>query len=193
MALDFGNQLQAYRADSGRPFKPRKGFKSWLLGNPSLIRQVPKYSPEIQGGVNELLSQGFQNLQNPYQGFENISDQARHQYNTQTIPGIAERFAAVPGGQRSSAFQAALGGSGEDLERGLAGMKEQFGQQNRMNSLKQVLIGLQNQPSFDFSRRQGGALENIFAPLLGGQAERYGGPMAGGLVDILKGLLPFLL
>jgi hypothetical protein len=188
--------LQAYRPDTGRTFKPRSGFESWLFGNPETFRQKPRYTPEIQGNVNEVLQQGFQGLQNPYQGFQNIANEATHQYNTQTIPGLAERFAAVPGGQRSSAFQAALGGSGEDLQRSLAALKEQFGMQNRESLLNQIGFGLKNQPEFEHLERQGGALENILAPLLGGTARQYGGEWGnagGNLISILGRLLPFLL
>lgn len=173
----FSNQLQSFRADTGKSFKPRSGFKNWFSGNPEMFRQAPKYSPQIQQSVNDLLSQGFQNLQNPYQGFENIANQAENQYNTQTIPSIAERFAAVPGGQRSSAFQAALGGSGEDFQRGLAAMKEGFGQQNRQQALGQIGFGLQNQPEFMYSPKQRGWLEGLLGPLLGGG--NYQGAMGG--------------
>ena len=191
-SMPYGNQFQAYRSDTGQPFKPRTGFKKWLLGNPSHFRQMPKYSPEIQGGINELLQQGFQGLQNPYEGFQNISNEATRQYNTQTIPSIAERFASVPGGQRSSGYLAALGGSGEDFQSKLAAMKEMFGQQNRQSSLNQIGFGLKNQPGFSQSRHAG-ILEGFLGPLLSNQAEQYGGQGTGEWVSALAGLLPFLL
>lgn len=193
MVQQFGNQLQAYRGDTGKQFQPRSGFKNWFSGNPEMFRQAPRYSSEIQQSINDLLSQGFQGLQNPYQGFENIANQAEHQYNTQTVPGLAERFASVPGGQRSSAFQAALGGSGEDFQRSLAALKEGFGQQNRQQSLGQIGFGLQNQPEFIHSPKQTGWLESLF--LLPGLAGgNYQGAAGGNDIafKILGQLLPML-
>lgn len=194
--MAYPNNLTAYRGDTNQPFQPRSGFANWLSGNPELFRQAPKYSPEIQGDINSLLQQGFKGLQNPYQGFENISNEATHQYNTQTIPSIAERFAAVPGGQRSSAFQAALGGSGEDFQRSLAAMKEGFGQQNRQQSLQQIGFGLQNQPEFMHQPKQRGWLEGLLGPLASGG--NYQGAMGGQeegmqlLQQLFMKLLPLL-
>lgn len=61
--------------------------------------------------------------------FEPIKQQALSQFKTQTLPSITERFTAVPGGQRSSAFQAAINGSGEDFQRSLAVLETQHNQQ----------------------------------------------------------------
>lgn len=55
--------------------------------------------------------------------FEPIKQQAISQLRTQTLPSIAERFAAIPGGQRSSAFQAAISGSGEDFQSSLTALE----------------------------------------------------------------------
>jgi hypothetical protein len=185
--------LQSYRADTGKPFTPRSGFWSWLQGNPGMIRQVPVHSPEIQGDINSLLSSTFQGLQNLQSGFEPIAQQAQNQFQTQTVPGLAERFTAMGGGQRSSAFQNALGSAGSGLQQNLAAMGSQYGLQNRTGLLDQLKLGLLNQPKYEFTTRQGGALENIFGPLLGGQAGKYGGQGAQDFVSILTGLLPYLL
>ncbi len=191
MTNDFG--LTAYRGDTGQQFQPRSGFKSWLLGNPGMFRQTPKYNPEIQGQLQQLLQQGFQGLQNPYQGFDNISNEATRQFETQTIPGIAERFTGMGGGQRSSAFQAALAGSGEDFKSKLAAMKEMFGQRSREQALGQIGFGLKGQPEFTQYGRQGGALQNLLGPLLGNQADQQFGQGSGEWIKALAGLLPYLI
>jgi hypothetical protein len=177
MPNQFSNQLQTIRGDTGQPFQQRTGFNKWARGNPELFRQVPKYSGDIQNSVNQLLQQGFQGLQNPYQGFENISNEATRKYNTETIPGIAERFASVPGGQRSSGYLATLGGSGEDFQSKLAAMKEMFGQQNKQQSLQQIGFGLQNQPNFVHTPKNRGWFEGLLGPALGGGGYEgaYGG------------------
>lgn len=187
------NGLQAYRGDTGQPFQPRSGIGNWFNGNPEIFRQVPKYTPGVQNGVNNVLQQGFENLQNPYQGFDNISNNAINQFNTQTVPSLAERFTSLGGGQRSSAFQSALGGAGADLQSNLASMRELFGQQNRGQSLQQIGFGLQNQPDFLHSPKQRGWLEGLLGPLLGGG--NYQGAQGGqqeALQQILK-YLPLLL
>jgi hypothetical protein len=191
MAQSLG--LQNYRADTGKAFKPRSGFWKWLQGNPSMISQIPLHTPEIQGNINNLLSSTFQGLQNPQQGFQPIAEQAQNQFETQTVPALAERFTAMGGGQRSGAFRSALGNAGANLQSNLAAMGAQYGLQNRSGLLDQLKLGLLNQPKFGFSQRQGGALENILGPLLGGQASYYGGENAGEFVKMLTGLLPFLL
>lgn len=186
-----GTSLQSFRGDTGKSFKPRTGFMSWLLGNPDTFRQIPKHSADIMQQLQGLLSQGFQGLQNPYQGFEDISNEAVHRYQTEGVPSLAERFTSMGGGQRSSAFQSALASGQGDLQRSLAAMKQGFGQQNRQGLLEQLNLGLKNQPEFQHMDRQGGALENIFAPFLSNKVNQSGGP--GDIISILGKLLPLLL
>lgn len=183
----------SYRADTGKQFKPREGVGKWFLGNPELFRQVPKYSPEIMGSINQLLQNAFQGIQNPQAGFEPFAQQARTQFETQTIPGLAERFTSMGGGQRSSAFQNALGSAGAGLEQNLAALGSQYGLENRMGLLKQLMTGLQAQPKFEFTNRQGGFLNNVLGPIFGNYATQAGGQQAGDLTRMLVDFLPFLL
>lgn len=55
----------------------------------------------------------------------------------QTVPTLAERFTALGGGQRSAAFQGALGGAGRELGLGLAAQGEQQNQFNQQLGLQQ--------------------------------------------------------
>lgn len=96
-------------------------------------------------GQQQLLQQGLNQVNNPYQGFEPIADQARTQFNTQTIPSIANRFTNMgEGAQRSSAFQGALGAAGSQFEQGLAAMKSQYGFQNRAQGAQLAGQGLES-------------------------------------------------
>lgn len=104
------------------------------------FQQQPLYNPQQQAAFSQLLSQGLSNSD-----FNPIEQRARSQFNQQTIPSLAERFTSMGGGQRSSAFQGALGAAGAGLEEGLAALRSQHG-------LQQLGMGLT--PQF----------ENIYFP-----------------------------
>lgn len=182
----------AYRGDTGQPFSPRTGFSNWLQGNPELFQQIPKYSPGMMQGLEQLFSQGLEGIQNPQAGFQPFADQAINQFNTQTIPGLAERFTAMGGGQRSSAFQNALGSSGANLNQNLAALGSQYGLQNRAGLLDQLKLGLT--PSFETIHRprQGGVLQGLIPPGLGGGNYQSSWGNQSDLVSLIGKLLPFL-
>lgn len=119
-------------------------------------QELAKFDPETQKTIMGLFQSAAQG--NP-QGFQPIEDRARQQFQTNTIPSLAERFTAMGGGaQRSSAFQGALGNAGSDLESQIAALRGQYGQQ-QINSL---LPALQkdyktNQPGFNDSLAVGAA------------------------------------
>lgn len=186
-----GMMTQTYRGDTGQPFKPRTGFQNWLRGNPEIFQQIPKYSPGMMQGLEQLFSQGLEGIQNPQAGFQPFADQARNQFQTQTVPGLAERFTAMGGGQRSSAFQSALGHAGGDLERNLASMGSQYGLQNRQGLLDQLKLGLT--PSFETVQRprEAGFLQNLIPPFAaGGQYQGALGNQSD-FMSLIAKLLPF--
>lgn len=129
---------------------------------------VPRLSPQqlmLQSQIGNLALQG---LQNPYQGFEPIEERARSQFQTSTVPSLAERFTSMgSGGQRSSAFQGALGQAGSGLEQALAALRAQYGLQSR--GLSQNLLSQSLNPNFDtlFLQHQPGFLESVFGNLAG--------------------------
>lgn len=112
-----------------------KSGRGFLMGDPGGQQQFPRFTPEQQSTMSELLQQGKQNTD--FSGIENL---ARKNFTEQTIPGLAERFTSMGGGQHSSAFQGALGGAGSDLEAQLAALKPRFGMQQ---------LGMGLQPSFE--------------------------------------------
>lgn len=126
-----------------------------LTGYGSTTEQLPRFSPEQQSALSQLLQQGLSNAD-----FSNIEKQARTQFQTQTVPSIAERFAGLSSGPAgSSRFRGALGAAGAGLEQNLAALRSQYG-------LQQLGLGLQ--PTF----------ENIYTPrsegLLGPVLQAFG-------------------
>lgn len=130
-----------------------QGLSDFFLGSKPQTQQLSRFTPQQQGLQNQGIQQLMQMLQQG-QGqapsFAPIAQKARTQFNTQTIPSLAERFTSL-GAQNSSAFQGALGAAGAGLEENLASMESQYGlQQNQQNQqLLQLLLGLSSQPSFE--------------------------------------------
>lgn len=99
--------------------------------------QTPRFTPEQSQIMQNLLGLGAQTF-NPMAQ----EDLARKKFTSETIPGLAERFTAMPGGggQRSSAFRAALGQAASDLESNLAAQRMNFGRE---------ALGIGLQPQFE--------------------------------------------
>ena len=133
---------------------------------PAQTTQLPTRSPEQMALQSQAGQMAMQGLQDPTAGFDPIAQQARSQFQTQTIPGLAERFTSMgQGAQRGSDFAGALGGAGSELEENLAAQKAQFGLQNQ--GLLQQLLGIGMQPSF----------QNIHQPGQMGGMQRFGSSM----------------
>jgi len=113
---------------------------------PPKVTQTPTMTPLQNKTLDDLLSYASQNIKDPYKGFEPIAQEARSKYATETIPTLAQRFASA-GGLGSSGFKGSLEQSGTDLERMLASMQSQFGNQ-RVSSLS-GLVGLGATPRFE--------------------------------------------
>lgn len=170
-----------------------------LLSKKGRFDQKSLLTPQQQQAQQQSLGLALQGLQNPYAGFAPIEQNARNQFQTQTIPSIAERFTAL-GGQRSSGFQNALQQGAVGLESNLAALKSNYGLQNQ--SLMQNLLGLGMRPSFEYAYRQpepgflGGALGGLSQGLgslgtlgLGQSLGMYGAQQGfGGLGSMLPGL-----
>lgn len=127
------------------------------------VKQAQTLNPQQQQILSMLLGQGQQNLQNPYAGFEDISNYAQNQFNQNIVPSIAERFASLGNNALSSgAFATQLGQAGRGLGDTLALLRNQYGQQNQQNALQQLSLGLS--PSFQnfYQQSQPGFGENLF-------------------------------
>ena len=177
----MANGLQALSGFGGAPFggalggfpqqqqqQPRRtGLGAFFRGQPEQTEQLSQYSPQNQEMFNQLIGQILGQYQTGGEfdpagagGFAPIAEQARTQFEEQTVPSIAERFTAMGGGGgRSSAFAQQLGQAGAGLEQGLAAQGAQYGLQQQ--GLLQNLLGMGRQePSF--RPRDPGFLENLF-------------------------------
>jgi len=140
--------------------------------------QLQRFTPEQQSALSQLLQTGLQGLQNPMEGFEPIAQQAKRQFQQETVPSLAERFTSLGGGaQRSSAFQGALGRAGAGLSENLAGMGTRYGLQ-RQGQL-QNLLGMGLTPQFENIYQEGGA----------GRAPEFGQQLMSQALPLLLALL----
>lgn len=105
--------------------------------------------------------------------FAPIAQNARQQFDQQSIPGIAERFSGL-GAQNSSAFGQQLGGAAAGLESNLAGLQSQhnLGQQGLYAHLAQ--LGLGNQ------------FENQYSPAQPGLSQQLPGQLLAAAPDLLR-------
>jgi len=125
------------------------------------IRQIDKFTPEQKAALAQLLSQGMRDS-DP----DALESKYQHKFERETVPGIAERFTAMGGGQRSSAFEESLRRGGLDLMEQLAGLRMQSGMQK---------LGYGMQPQFDTVMTPGSP------GMAGGLMEGLGGLLGGGL------------
>lgn len=132
--------------------KQRGAIGKFFAGSRPQTFNLSRFTPYQQEALNFLLQSGLEGLSNQEQfDFNPIANQQLEQFYTQTIPSLAERFTAMGNGQRSSAFQGALGNAGRFLGNDLAAQRAQFGlqQQGLNQSLLQNLVGLGLSPQFE--------------------------------------------
>ncbi len=123
---DMGNSL-------GQPFGDSSGGGYGSGGTSGQYRFQPRFPGDLQRQYETLYGNAINRLNQRFSpgaegGINPILNQARTEFNTRTIPGIAEAFTALPGsgGQRSSAFQGALGAAGAGLNENLAALQGQY-------------------------------------------------------------------
>ena len=180
------------------------GFSDFMIGTRGGIRQAPTMGGNqlgLQGqAINQAMS-GLQGMQNRGpMNFEPIAQQARTQFQGQTIPMLAERFASMgpagsQGGVRSGAFAGTMGAAGSQLEESLAALKEQYGLQERgqEQNWMQSLMGTGMRPQFENYAQpaQEGLLQQFIKHILmGGQGGQQGGGQGGkqgvGMEELVK-------
>lgn len=112
---------------------------------------------QLRGGVEQLLMSILGGLGKPVD-IGPIAQQARTQFQQQTVPTLAERFTSMGGGLPTSpAFASQLGAAGAGLEESLAslGVQQQMGQQDLQSRLLSGLLGTALQPqSFMYAEPQ---------------------------------------
>lgn len=172
----FGGSLGDFPQQQQRQQPRRTGLGAFFLGQPEQTEQLSQYSPQNQEMFNQLIGQILGQYQTGGEfdpagggGFAPIAEQARTQFEEQTVPSIAERFTAMGGGGgRSSAFAQQLGQAGAGLEQGLAAQGAQFGLQQQ--GLLQNLLGMGRQESITRPELPG-ALRELFSSFTGGAGQ----------------------
>jgi len=142
----------------------KKPVNNFLFGMPESNEQEQLYTPEQQSVLDMLLGQGAQNTD-----FGGIEQRELSRFNKETIPSIAERFTSMgTGGQRSSAFQGALGGAASDLGERLGALRSQYG-------LQQLGHGLQRRFQPIHRPRTPGFLEQLIPGAIKGATSYFSG------------------
>lgn len=148
-----------------------KGYDVFSTFNPQQRQAFQQLLGQLMGGQTADIRQNptFQGansfLQNLYgggqQGFETFAAPYKRQFNEQTVPALAERFAGMgAGAQSSSAFQQALGSAGAGLSENLASLRGNMqlqGLPQALNFSQQPfnnLLSLLNQNTQGFSPKQ---------------------------------------
>lgn len=144
-----------------RTGQQRGGLGRFFLGNRPEVFNSPNFTPFQSEVLNYLLQYGLGDLQDLGQNqfdFAPIGNQELERFYTQTIPSLAERFTAMGGGQRSSAFQGALANAGRFLSNDLAAQQQQYGlqQQGMKQNLISNLLNLGLAPQFAQNLNPGG-------------------------------------
>jgi hypothetical protein len=128
------------------------------------------------GGLENVFGLLQQYLNPESDVYKNFEAPYRQEFEQQTIPGLAERFASYGGGMggglSSSGFGQALGAAGANLQTNLAQMKSGM----QRNSIQDILgllgQGLGAQP-FGYQRLQGGP--GFVPTAIGAAAKGFGG------------------
>lgn len=161
------------------------GGLSGATANRGKWSQQSRLSPQQLQQSNWAGQTGMQQIQNPYQGFAPIADNAIGQYNRKVIPSLAERFSSLGSNSLSSP---ALGGelreSGNDLQERLAAMQAQYGLQQQ--GLGQSLLGMGQQPQFENVYTAGGP--SFLSGLFGGASQGLGALGMGGMNQHFSGM-----
>lgn len=127
---------------------------------PASNQQISTLRPEQQAVQNQALgrvSELFGQTSPKQFDFAPIERKAREDFQTKTIPSLAERFVGQGSGTRSSAFRGALSQQGGELETNLAALGAEYGlrgqelQQHHLTNLLQQGLG----KSFDTTREPG--------------------------------------
>lgn len=138
----------------------------FLFGSKDKTKKMPTMNPQQQQLLNMLLQQtqgGAGNALSLLQGYldpnsqqyQNFEQPYRQQFEQETVPMLAERFAGQ-GALGSSGFGQALSSAGSNLQTNLAQMKSGMQRQSIMDllGLSQNLLG---QSPFAYQTQKGSA------------------------------------
>jgi hypothetical protein len=164
------------------------GLSNTLFGRDPSTEKHETLAPgqlQLRDLLLQLAPQMFQQSSEPL-SFEPIAQQARQQFQSQTLPSIAERFTSLGSGLRSSGLQGTLAGAGAGLESALAAQGAQYGLQQRgqQNQLLQALLQMGLSPTQAIAVEQGSS--GIAGPLAYGAGLALGAkiPQSAGFLGL---------
>lgn len=146
-------------------------------GQEQSLQQLIQLISGGSGAYNQAEQANNQYLDPNSQAYQNWEQPYLDEYNQETIPGLAERFAgmgAMGGGLSSSGFGQALGASGANLQNKLAQLKSQlqmgasqnvFNQQNQLSDQVLRARPFENQYQKGSTGFAGGALSGLIGGL----------------------------
>jgi len=140
----------------------------FLTGSRGRTRRMPRFTEGQTGALDTLLQRGMSDTD-----VTGLEQRYRRLYERDTVPGMAQRFTSMGGGQRSSGFQESLRRGGLDLSEQLANLRHRSGMQS---------LGFGLQPRFDYMQEPGS--QGMLGPLLGAGL----GLATGGLGGAAMGL-----
>jgi hypothetical protein len=185
------------------------GIWEMLFGSPDENQQLSTLNPQQQQGLSQIFQQlgmmqapggAYSGAQNYLSGilsgdpnaFAQFEAPYRQQFEQQTLPGIAERFAGanpMGGGLSSSGFGQALGGAGAQLQAQLAGLHGNLRNQaagqamGQFNNLAGMGLGTR---AFENMHRPGSG--GLIGEGLSGLGMGFGAPAGGALFGLIKKL-----
>lgn len=188
-------------------FNQYSGFTPSSAPKPSFFKGAPAGTERLalgtgqQQGINSQLgnllqgSLGNTNLpggQNSMSSFAPIAQNAQRNFQTQTVPGLAERFTSLGGGQLGSpAFANMLGQAGAGLQSDLASQEQGFNMQQEDMQNQNLMRFLQMflQPQFENLQhgQQSSGLSNLFSQI-GGPLAQAGLAYGSGGLSALGGM-----
>ena len=139
------------------------------------FKTITPFQGQVKGAAGNQAMQYLQQLGGGKFGQSPLALQALRNFETQTVPGLAERFTSHfgSGSQRGSGFQGALGQAGGELQGGLAALEQQFASQILPQLFQSSLS-----PEFENAITQGdtGIVGQILPFLANIIAAYFGGP-----------------
>lgn len=173
-------------------FKPQatNGIRDMFMGKDAYNEQVPTITPEVQQALSQMLQYGLGGMNNNQFDFAPIEQQARTQFNQQTIPSIAERFTSM-GGQGGGAFQRMLGSAGAGLEENLAAMKSQYNLQREPLMQNYLRMGMMPQFENQYNPEQPGLFKSLLSQLIPAGAQLGTAYLTGGASMLPKAASQF--
>jgi len=177
------------------------GLMDFLFGSPGRVKQISTLTPEQQQ-LHNLINSG---MMGPMQGGMNYlsglfggGDEAfkayeapfMRQFQEQTVPGLAERFAGMgAGAQSGSGFAQALSSAGAGLSENLAAQRANLRQNalSQMLGLSQLGLGTKAFENMQIPGSQG--LVGQIAPFIGAGATMGMGSLLGPATGMMGNVL----